>query len=266
MNRVLLGREQIVLVSSTVATALVTGRQARHLRTVIKPLVGSTLRAGIIGGASGTVTITEVVGDDFRVQFTIEPTNGGELTLDSIALAPWNVHLVLAMPRPKVLSRVLQAVASFGVSSITLTNAWRVDKSYLGSARLLPGEIDESLQLGAEQGGFCYLPTVVVHDRFVEMIEAQAAMRNVSPASLRLLAHPLAVNGMEHWQAHLQSEPHVWIAIGPEGGWIDREVDTFMSHGFVSVHLVPGILRVEPAVSAMLGQLSMLQRISVPGR
>jgi 16S rRNA (uracil1498-N3)-methyltransferase len=266
MNRLLLGREQIVPVSSTVATALVVGRQAKHLRSVIKAAVGSTLRAGIIGGASGTVAIMEVVDDDYRVQFTVDSNTGADSSLNSIALAPWNVHLVLAMPRPKVLSRVLQAAASFGLSSITLTNAWRVDKSYLGSARLLSGEIEESLQLGAEQGGFCYVPRVVVHDRFVEMIEAQAAMQEVLPASLRLIAHPLAAHGMEHWQSTVQSDTHVRIAIGPEGGWIDREVDTFMSHGFVSVHLVQGILRVEPAVSAMLGQLSMLQRMSVQGR
>jgi RsmE family RNA methyltransferase len=50
------------------------------------------------------------------------------------------------------------------------------------------------------------------------------------------------------------------VAIGPEGGWIAREVETFTARGFAPVSLGPPILRVETAVAAALGQLMMLHR------
>jgi RsmE family RNA methyltransferase len=54
----------------------------------------------------------------------------------------------------------------------------------------------------------------------------------------------------------------VALAIGPEGGWIDREVDTFVARGFAIVSLGAPILRVEAAVASALGQLALLQRLA----
>ena len=50
------------------------------------------------------------------------------------------------------------------------------------------------------------------------------------------------------------------MAIGPEGGWIQREVDTFAARGFTPVSLGTPILRVEAAVAALLGQIALLAR------
>ena len=50
------------------------------------------------------------------------------------------------------------------------------------------------------------------------------------------------------------------LAIGPEGGWIERELETFVERGFKPVSLGAPILRVEAAVAAALGQLLLLQR------
>ena len=52
------------------------------------------------------------------------------------------------------------------------------------------------------------------------------------------------------------------LAIGPEGGWIQREVDTFIARGFTPITLGVPILRVETAVAAALGQLVLLRRIT----
>ncbi len=51
------------------------------------------------------------------------------------------------------------------------------------------------------------------------------------------------------------------IAIGPEGGWIERELETFVARGFAPVSLGTPILRVEAAVASALGQLLLLHRI-----
>jgi RsmE family RNA methyltransferase len=53
----------------------------------------------------------------------------------------------------------------------------------------------------------------------------------------------------------------ITLAIGPEGGWIQREVDTFVARTFHPVSLGAAILRVETAVAALLGQLVLLARL-----
>jgi 16S rRNA U1498 N3-methylase RsmE len=105
------------------ATCIVRDRRALHLRTVLGATVGARVRAGVVGGSTGSA---EVIADDGSA-FTLR------LTLTEPAPAPLPVELVLAIPRPKVLTRVVEAAAAFGVVRIDLTNAWRVDKSYLRS-------------------------------------------------------------------------------------------------------------------------------------
>ena len=50
------------------------------------------------------------------------------------------------------------------------------------------------------------------------------------------------------------SEP-VTLAIGPEGGFIEYELDLLVAHGFEPVTLGPRPLRVEHAVPALLGRI-----------
>ena len=59
--------------------------------------------------------------------------------------------LVLALPRPKMLRRILRSVAEFGVAELHLINSYRVEKSYWQSPVLEGGAIREYLLQGLEQ-------------------------------------------------------------------------------------------------------------------
>jgi len=226
-------------------TCRIDDRRAHHLRTVLGVEIGSTVRAGLLGGAIGT---GEVIADD-----------GSGLTfrlkLDGSSPALLDVELVLAVPRPKVITRTIEIAASFAVRRIDLTNAWRVDKSYLSSPRLAPGALALAARFGAEQGVTTHLPDIVVHDRLMELLDDRFA----APAtgSTRVIAHPSA----PPIESVIAARGPVVIAIGPEGGWIDRELDTFVERGFRPVSLGTPVLRVEAAVASALGQLLLLQRI-----
>ena len=56
---------------------------------------------------------------------------GVELEFRAVAAsrAPLPVHLVIALPRPKVAARILEAATTLGVVAVSLINSWRVDKS-----------------------------------------------------------------------------------------------------------------------------------------
>jgi 16S rRNA (uracil1498-N3)-methyltransferase len=157
------------------------------------------------------------------------------------------------VPRPKVLSRVLQTLGTLGVARLDLVNAWRVEKSYFGSPALAPAAIRQALVLGAEQGGTTWLPDVTVHPRLMAYLDAPP----VEP-KLRVVAHPAATRQLE--AVLPPGRVRCLVALGPEGGWIGREVATFEARGFTAVTLGAPILRTELAVAVTLGQLALLER------
>jgi RsmE family RNA methyltransferase len=235
---------------SATGAIILADRRAEHLRKFIGVTVGSTVRAGVIAGRVGTA---EVVADD-GAQMTLH------LTLTGPPSVPMPVSLVLAVPRPKVLTRVIETAAAFGVARLDFTNAWRVEKSYLDSPRLSPDAISFAVRFGAEQGVTTHLPPVELHDRLMPLLDARWPGPTAPPAT-KLIAHP----GAPPIEAAELSWPLV-IAIGPEGGWIQRELDTFVERGFQPVSLGAPVLRVEAAVSAVLAQLLLLERIRGPDR
>jgi len=220
-----------------------TDRRAVHLRTVLDAAhVGARVRAGVVGGALGEGEVTAVASD-------------GALTL-RLALAQQPpprlpIELVLAVPRPKALTRVIEAVASFDIERIALTNAWRVDKAYLRSPRLAPEALAHAARLGAEQGGTTHVPAIELHERLMTLLDA----RFPAPGRSALIAHP----GAPPIETLRPTGP-VTLAIGPDGGWIEREIESFVARGFAPVSLARTILRTETAVAAALGQLALLLR------
>ena len=74
----------------------------------------------------------------------------------------------------------------------------------------------------------------------------------------RLLAHPAAAEPLE---AVYSGGGRIEIAIGPEGGWIDREVETWKAAGFAPFSLGPWILRSETAVTSALAQAELVRRL-----
>lgn len=224
-------------------TITLTDRRATHLRDVLGATPGQVVRIGVTRGRLGTAT---VLADDARA-LTLR------VELTAPASAPLPIDLVLAVPRPKVLSRTLEIAASFGVARIDLTNAWRVDKSYLSSPRLAPAALAHAARLGAEQGATTHLPEVTLHRRLMGLLDERWPAGG--PPGTRIVFHP----GAPPIEALPLTGP-ITLAIGPEGGWIPREVDTLVERGFVTATIGAPILRVEAALAAALGQLLLLLR------
>jgi RsmE family RNA methyltransferase len=224
-------------------TLTLADRRAHHLRSVLGVRIGDSIRAGEVGGRTGSAQILADDGSAYTLR----------IALDGPPSRPVDIDLVLAVPRPKVITRTLEIAASFAVRSIDLTNAWKVDKAYLRSPRLDPQALALAARFGAEQGATTHIPQITVHERLMALLDA----RFPAADGLRLIAHPGAPP-LE--RAVTRSEPTT-LAIGPEGGWIDREVETFVARGFTPVSLGAPILRVEAAVASALGQLLLLQRL-----
>jgi RsmE family RNA methyltransferase len=218
-------------------TARLRGRRLAHARLVLRAQQGDLLRAGRLGGLTGTAEVLRLDEAELvlRPQLTEPPP------------ARPGLQLLLAIPRPKALRKVLPAVASLGVDTLVLVNAARVEKSYFQSAVL--DELEERLIEGLEQARDTVLPRVLVRERFRPFVEDEA------PAlfcSRRLLAHPSAVRTI----AGSGGRGPAAVAVGPEGGWVPFELELLEKHGFQPVSLGPRILRVEVAVPFLLGALA----------
>ncbi len=222
-------------------------RRAQHIVRVIKAGVGERLRVGVVGVGRGFGTVVRV--DTSLATQDIVTINVGELGPQPAGI---ETVLTLAMPRPKVVPRVVAAAASMGVARIELTNAWRVDKSYFGSPSLSPNALAAAARLGCEQGGFVQVPTVTVFSRFMLWLEGLPQ----TETETRVAAHPgspTMLDGVGDLSGRAR------LAIGPEGGWIRAELDSLEGADFDAVSIGLGILRVETAVAALLGQLELLR-------
>ena len=171
-----------------------------------------------------------------------------QVELDQPPPAKLPLTLLLALPRPKMLRRVLQTVSAMGVPRLILLNSYRVEKSFWQTPFLEPAAIREQLVLGLEQARDTVLPEVLIEKRFKPFVEDR--LPQLSAGSLGLVGHPgpypacpRAVDGP------------VTLAIGPEGGWIAYEVEKLQTAGLAPVQLGERILRVETAVSALLARL-----------
>jgi RsmE family RNA methyltransferase len=217
-------------------TAQLEGRRLLHAREVLRAAQGDVLRVGKLGGNTGTGEVLSL--DESKLVL--------RCTLGDPPPARPGVDLLLAIPRPKALRKVLPAAASLGVDRIVLVNAARVEKSYFDSHVL--AQIEELLILGLEQARDTRLPEVMVRERFRPFVEDE--LDAVFPEGARLLAHP---------PAHAAAPPasgRVVLAIGPEGGWVPFEVQLLEQHGFAPFSLGPRPLRVEVALPYALGAIS----------
>lgn len=235
MNLLLLAPEEL----RPDGTARLAGRRARHVREVLGVAPGERIRAGLVNGAMGEAEVLRT-GDD---ELVLAPR------LDRDPPAPAPLQLLLALPRPKILRRVLQAVASMGVKRLVLCGSFRVERSYFASPLLSPDAIREELLLGLEQGRDTVLPRVEVRRLFKPLVEDELAA--LLPAAARLLAHP-------HDTGALPAPPgggEVALAIGPEGGFTEYEAALLREHGFAPFSLGERVLRVDTAVSFAAGKV-----------
>lgn len=221
--------------------ASITGRQFQHLRDTLKRQAGDTVKTGIISGKSGLATVTSMTANRALIDVA---------GLDQPPIPASAIHLLIALPRPQMLKRILQTAATFAVEKITFIDTQKVQKSYWQSPRLQGCAIREELVLGAEQGAHTHLPAVDLLPGKGRLSET--LFPALKPYSDKFIAH-------QHHDAigceSAATGKHYVVAIGPEGGFQDEEVALFQQHGFKTLHLGRPILRVETAVTAVLARM-----------
>lgn len=213
-------------------------RRFRYMQEVHNTEVGSSVRVGFIGGLMGEGKV--IRWDEHEVELFVNLNQPPPNKLP--------VTLLLALPRPKMLRRVLQAISSLGVPKLILLNSQRVEKSFWQTPFLEAMAIQEQLLLGLEQARDTVLPEVQIEKRFKPFVEDR--LPALAKNTLGLIGHPGDYPACP--RALTQATT---LAIGPEGGWTAYEVLKLQEAGLHPVQLGERILRVETAVTALLARL-----------
>jgi 16S rRNA (uracil1498-N3)-methyltransferase len=219
-------------------TVILGGRRYDHITRVHRVSAGDTLVVGVEDGRIGTGTLTRIDDDllEMRVMLDRDPPPSLPLTL------------VVALPRPKVVNRVVAGAASMGVKRMIFINAWRVEKSYWSSPRLADENLRAQAIAGLEQARDTVMPSIETRRFFRRFVEDE--LPDIARDTLKLVAHPRATDECPRGVR----EPAT-LVIGPEGGFIDAEIASLERIGFRAVSIGARILRVETAVAALIARL-----------
>ncbi|AKJ63343.1 16S rRNA (uracil(1498)-N(3))-methyltransferase [Kiritimatiella glycovorans] len=215
--------------------------RAVHIRKVLGARAGQRLRIGLIDGPRGIGTVERAEESGVVLSCSVE-----------IARPPRPpVDLLLALPRPKILKRLLAQLAAVGVGRIMLTNAEKVERYYFDSHVLDAAFIRARLVEGLQQAGDTRVPDVFIRRELKPFLEDE--LDALEPESVRLLAHPRAGRPPEDAlrAADPRGERRVLAALGPEGGWTDYELDMIGQHSFIPVTMGPRTLRSDTAAIAL---------------
>lgn len=233
MNIVLLRREDWIAADRVV----LQDRRAVHIREVLRAAVGDSLRVGQLGGWCGQALIEASTADrvQLRVQLTEPPPHRHRY------------DLVLALPRPKMLRRILRQCAEFGVADLHLIHSARVEKSYWQSPLLKPARLEEALLQGLERSRDTLAPRVHLHRRFRPFIEDRLpGLCAGRPCWIADREAPMSL-------AEAPPLPAV-VMIGPEGGFLPFELQLAEAVVARRVGLGERILSVDTALVSVLAQ------------
>jgi len=224
-----------------------TGRRFDHIKDILKAESGQTLTVGKINGLMGQGKVVSKTNDavELEVMLDVKPPQALALTL------------ILALPRPPMLKRILFSAAMLGVKKIIILNFNRVEKSLWNSSSLKPEAIIEQLVLGLEQAKDTVLPEVILKKGFKPFVQVE--LSGLIKGKLALVAHPgSSVIPASHFvipaKAGIQDK-HIILIIGPEGGINDFEIELLKSAGCQLIDLGPRILRTEYVLPYVVGRL-----------
>jgi len=227
MNRVLYNKNECAH-----DQLLLTDYRATHILKVLKSRPGDILRTGELDGPLSKGEVIKVGEQKVLLKITDQ----------EVPLRP-SLDLMLAMPRPKVLKRLLSQISAIGVDHLYLCNASRVEKYYFDTHVLEADFLKKALVEGLMQSGDTCLPRVEVLRHLPSFLEKPIFPEN------RWLLDPYA--GGSFLEVPVLPGRRV-LAIGPEGGWREDEQDLFVAKGFKAVKLFDRILRSDTACISAL--------------
>jgi len=153
-------------------------KRAQHIREILGAENNQIVKVGALNGRLGTGAILHIDNSIVELRVILERAPPPKLPLT----------IMLALPRPKMLRRILRTVAELGVRELILINSAKVEKSYWQSPALAAAVVHQYFIDGLQQAGDTVLPVLKLEKLFKPFAEDRL------PAMLKtsrgVVAHP----------------------------------------------------------------------------
>ncbi|CRH00913.1 RNA methyltransferase, putative [Plasmodium relictum] len=227
-------------------------RQTNHLKNILKVQLNQQIKVGVINKGKGEGTIIE----ENKNYYIIKLLSPIHLEKSESRFLP--IDVVLCIPRPKVLSKLLQQLSSVGVKKIIIVFSEYSNKSYESSKIFRNEEIKHALQLGLEQAMCTQFPKIYIHYSFSSFF--MNIEKYADDNTIKLCAHTDAKENTASNELSIlnKEEGKILLMLGCERGFSDLEIYLLKKLGFSFFYLTERILKCETAFLIIIGQLLLL--------
>jgi 16S rRNA (uracil1498-N3)-methyltransferase len=160
---------------------------------------------------------------------------------------PLAVHIIQSASRSEKIETVLQKCTELGAAGFQIVVGER------SQFKLPDGKREARLERwrriiieAAEQSGRTLIPALSYRDSFADLVLQQQAY----------VLHPAAEKQFAGIREHLSSAAGISLAIGPEGGFSERDLQQLQGMGCHPLCFGPRIMRTETAAPALLAAIA----------
>jgi 16S rRNA (uracil1498-N3)-methyltransferase len=211
--------------------AFLTGNNAEHLERVLRARIGQQFEIATSKG----VRLGEIVAiQPERVTFALQEN------LDTALIAGLRIHLYLSIFKFDRMEWAVEKCTELGIASLRPVIAQRTEKHLAAAAEKRVERWRRIAHEAAQQSRRAEVPEVLAAQKLNDAVARAPGERillaeNESHVLLRDL---------------IKEEGDLSLAIGPEGGWTEKELESFLQHEWRSASLGNTILRAETAAVA----------------
>lgn len=212
-----------------------------HLHTTLKLKVDDSVKCSILN-------VGKTIGRVLEINEKFCQLSLGEI---SPGATQW-FDLVVGLSRPQTTKKILEHGTTFGARKFHFYKASLSEKSYLDSKIFIDLAYEEFLMAGLSQSAiYCNTP------EFKLDIYNPAEQYTSAPQKFILDLK----TDKSFLDVEIDFQKPITLAIGPERGFINQDIEKFHHAGFTSIKISSSILRVEHAVYSAVSQLELLRGI-----
>jgi len=219
----------------------ITGKEARHIVTVLRMKKGETLILMDREGQSFEATIEAVHYKEVKVRIT--------KTIPPLPPSPLKMSLAQAVIKSRPMEYLIQKVTELGIHSI---HPFYSERTIIQlKSEHLKNTINrwmEIMKSACKQCGRVTLPTLNTPLTFEEMINNAPDTETLKI----LLWEDEDKTDLKRLLTSMSLAPHVFAMVGPEGGFTSNEINLAREAGFHIVSLGNRILRAETAAVSLI--------------
>lgn len=219
-------------------TVAIDGEQARYLRQVMRLQTGHN------------ITVFNGLGGEYMAELTLLTKDSGQCVLsDKIDVnreLPCRVHIIQAANRSEKIETVLQKATEMGAASFQIVNSERATLTLPSNKRDKRLERWQKIVIEAvEQSERTKVPAVQWQDKLL----------NLEKSGECFILHPRDAMLWKDKRDDVAKAKDITLAIGPEGGWTNQELEFLHAQGFQSLKFGDRIMRTETAAPALLAAI-----------